>query len=172
MTTTARRTALQLRLLGVALLVQSCAPGAGGPLRPPPITGGHPSVGHALRLELEGEGGAPVRLEAIAGRVTLVCAGDGPEAHAPCRAALERHGDLVAAVGLAPAAGRDGALRLYRDPGGRAARGLELRGAAIVVCDRQRRIVQVIEPPDEAALERALAALLVGDAAAIHSPAR
>jgi hypothetical protein len=49
-----------------------------------------------------------------------------------------------------------------------ASRRLELRVPSIVVTDRQRRIVQVIDPPDERALEHALGALLVGT----HSPAR
>jgi hypothetical protein len=84
-------------LLVCALALQSCTPGRGPPLRPPPITGGHPAVGRALRLELTGAAGAPVLLEAVAGGVTVVCVGARAEDHAPCRAALRSRGDGVAA---------------------------------------------------------------------------
>lgn len=160
-----------LQLVLVALLGQSCSPSAATPLRRPPITGGHPAVGHELRLELQGAAGTKVRLEAVAGRVTLVCFG-AESALTPCREALARHGDLVAAVGVGDEVGAVGGLRCFRDPAGAAARALELRGPSIVVTDRQRRIVQVIEPPDEAALEAALTALFVGEASTIHSPPR
>ncbi len=155
-------------LLVIALLGASCASGLGLPLRAPPITGGHPAVGKPLRLDVEGATGAPVRIEAVAGRVTIVCLSTRAEDHAPCSDALARHGDGVAALAVTSGPVEVVGLRRFIDPGFVAARRLELRAPSIILTDRQRRIVQVIEPPDGEALERSLGVLLVG----IHSPAR
>lgn len=134
--------------LAAAILLSCAAPGGPRP-EGPALYGEDPGAGQQFSLDLT-DGGRPIRLEGVPGRVTLVCVlQEEPEriVHA-CVNQDRIWGDRVAVVGLATNGQllEDVPFRVYLDPQGEElGRSLQLGPySQVIVVDVRGRVAQVV----------------------------
>jgi len=129
---------------------------------PPQAEAKEPPLGRVLKLELEAAG-QPLLLEAVVGRVTVLCVlGEGGDRIVDvCRNARLFWGDRIAVVGLSTAADRgfrQAPFRVYADPDGTQLRSVLSLGpdSVVIVTDRRGRVAKVLGLDRLGELDRAL----------------
>lgn len=157
-----------LRLLLAAWLAAAACAGPAGVAPPSPIQAEakEPPLGRMLRLELR-FAGEPLVLEAVVGRVTLLCVlGEEREPMIDaCRSAQAEWGDRLAVVGLSTTSELPHGVapfRVYTDPEGAELKSrLEIGpGSAAILTDRRGRVAAVLGPDRLEELDRTLDSLV------------